>query len=202
MPSFRRTVVPFFQICAEDLLTPNSLAASRNGRPWMDEQLHEPLPSQRLRPSSRAFRDTTRGQRRPPNTGSRCIDRWKHPSFWPQIRASSKAGPSSLLARRQPKPNRAQRRWQGGWVETPLTALQQNVGYAFAADGPTTPGHVHCSAHSAPGRRRPLRTCPPAPRRQRRRGRAARCHSPPWSAGQRCPSPRGGVLQFQPEQYL
>jgi hypothetical protein len=30
----RCVVVPFFQICAADLLTPTSMAASRNGTPW------------------------------------------------------------------------------------------------------------------------------------------------------------------------
>lgn len=34
VPSFGRNVVPFFQICAADRLTPTSMAATRNGTPW------------------------------------------------------------------------------------------------------------------------------------------------------------------------
>lgn len=65
VPSFGRNVVPFFQICAADRLTPTSMAATRNGTPWAICQLHEPLPCQRLRPPTQDLRDTTSGQRVP-----------------------------------------------------------------------------------------------------------------------------------------
>ena len=52
---------------------------SQPQRHALGEQLHEPPPSQRLWAAARAFRDTTSGQRRPPTTGSRRIDRWKPP---------------------------------------------------------------------------------------------------------------------------